>query len=69
MKASWVLGNTELFKNEIVLVELGWVKVVEVKFAEFALVPESNQGLDERMLGICMPSYGKRLWLCPPQSL
>ena len=29
-----------------------------VNFAEFALAPESNRGLD-----------AKRLWMCPPQSL
>ena len=48
---------------------LGGVEVVEVKFVEFALSPESNQGLDDSKLGICMPRSPKRLWMRPPQSL
>ena len=48
---------------------LGGVEVVEVKFVEFALAPESNQGLDDSKLGICMPRSLKRLWMHSPQSL
>jgi len=33
------------------------------------LLLSQSQGLDDRMLGICMPSCAKRLWMCPPQSL
>ena len=53
----------------MVLAVLGGVEVVEVKFVEFALAPESNQGLDDSKLGIYMPRSLKRLWMDPPQSL
>ena len=39
----------------MLLAVLGGVKVVAVKFVEFALALESNQGLDDSKLGICMP--------------
>jgi len=55
--------------NRIVFVERLAVKVVEVKFIEFALTWESNQGLDITSLGICTPRSVKRLWMCRPQSL
>ena len=51
------------------MVEICVIGVEKVKSSEFALLRESNQGLDATNLGICRPRHAKRLWMRQSQSL